>query len=63
MGDDNMNIKDCFAQERERLHQEMAVLNEKNAQLSKENVVLKDKVKFLEGQVDAYQYALNCKRY
>ena len=41
------------------------VLNKRNKELElkcKENQDLHDKIKFLEGQVDAYQYCLNCRR-
>lgn len=41
------------------------VLNKRNKEFElkcKENQNLHDKIKFLEGQVDAYQYCLNCRR-
>lgn len=41
------------------------ILNKRNKEFElkcKENQDLHDKIKFLEGQVDAYQYCLNCRR-
>lgn len=41
------------------------ILNKRNKEFKlkcKENQDLHDKIKFLEGQVDAYQYCLNCRR-
>lgn len=43
--------------------QKVAIAHEEQVQEAEETIkTQRDRIKFLEGQVDAYQYCLNCRR-
>lgn len=53
---------DCL---RKRLYEADDVLTKRNKEFEmkcKENDELHGKIKFLEGQIEAYQYCMNCRR-
>ncbi len=45
-----------------KLKMDLEGMNSANLQLEKENEELQGRIKFLEGQIDAYQYCMNCRR-
>lgn len=50
---------------KQRLTEAKDVLNKRNKEFEikrKENDELQMKIKFLEGQIEAYQYCMNCRR-
>lgn len=58
-----LNTRICYLES--QLREAEDILNKRNKEFElkcKENQELHDKIKFLEGQVDAYQYCLNCRR-
>ena len=63
--DENYELKTRIRCLESQLHETEDILNKRNKEFElkcKENQELHDKIKFLEGQVDAYQYCLNCRR-
>lgn len=63
--DENYELKARIRCLESQLQDAEDVLNKRNKEFElkcKENQELRDKIKFLEGQVDAYQYCLNCRR-
>ncbi|MBS5433093.1 MAG: hypothetical protein KHY12_04930 [Firmicutes bacterium] len=42
--------------------EEMYKLTQKAEKLDAQNAELRGKIKFLEGQIEAYQYCMNCRR-
>ncbi len=45
-----------------RKKDENSKLMEQNEDLKKQRIELRGKIKFLEGQIEAYQYCMNCRR-
>lgn len=43
-----------------KLKMDLEGMNSANLQLEKENEELQGRIKFLEGQIDAYQYCTDC---
>lgn len=63
--DENYELKTRICCLESQLREVEDVLNKRNKEFElkcRENQELHDKIKFLEGQVDAYQYCLNCRR-
>ena len=56
----------CIRKQQERqIHELQKALLMREEQIKKEETSIRekeDRIKFLEGQVDAYQYCLNCRR-
>lgn len=63
--DENYELKTRIRCLESQLCEAEDILNKRNKEFElkcKENQELHDKIKFLEGQVYAYQYCLNCRR-
>lgn len=63
--DELCELKQHITYLKTQLSEEEDLLNKRNKEFEsqcQEIQDLKDKIKFLEGQVDAYQYCLNCRR-
>lgn len=63
--DENYELKTRICYLESQLHEAEDILNKRSMEFElkcKENQELHDKIKFLEGQIDAYQYCLNCRR-
>ena len=63
--DENYELKTRIHCLESQLREAEDILNKRNKEFElkrKENQELHDKIRFLEGQIDAYQYCLNCRR-
>lgn len=63
--DENYELKTRIHCLESQLREAEDILNKRNKEFElkcKENQELHDKIRFLEGQIDAYQYCFNCRR-
>ena len=59
---DNENVRVVDQYEFDRMETELMAIREK-LRTAEENIqILRDKNQFLQGQIEAYQYCINCKR-
>ena len=58
----NENVRVDYQAEFDRMETELMAIREKLRTAEEKIQILKDKNQFLQGQIEAYQYCLNCKR-
>lgn len=59
---DNENVRVNYQVEFERMETELMAIREKLKTAEEKIQILRDKNQFLQGQIEAYQYCMNCKR-
>ena len=59
---DNENVRVDYQAEFERMETELMAIREKLRTAEEKIQILRDKNQFLQGQIEAYQYCMNCKR-
>ena len=59
---DNENARVDYQAEFDRMETELTAIREKLRTAEEKIRILKDKNQFLQGQIEAYQYCMNCKR-
>ena len=59
---DNENVRAYHQAEFDRMETELMAIREKLRTAEEKIQILRDKNQFLQGQIEAYQYCLNCKR-
>ena len=59
---DNENVRVDYKAEFERMETELMAIREKLRTAEEKIQILRDKNQFLQGQIEAYQYCMNCKR-
>lgn len=59
---DNENVKVDYQAEFDRMETELMAISEKLRTAEEKIQILRDKNQFLQGQIEAYQYCMNCKR-
>ena len=59
---DNENVRVDYKAELERMETELMAIREKLRTAEEKHQILRDKNQFLQGQIEAYQYCINCKR-
>ena len=59
---DNENVRVDYQAEFDRMETELTAIREKLRTAEEKIQILKDKNQFLQGQIEAYQYCMNCKR-
>ena len=62
MRENETNTEKTLMEETQCLKHEFDVLRNKNVCLEAEISEARSKIKFLEGQIEAYQYCMNCRR-
>lgn len=59
---DNENVRVDYQAEFDRMETELMAISEKLRTAEEKIQILRDKNQFLQGQIEAYQYCMNCKR-
>lgn len=59
---DNENVRVDYQAEFDRMETELIAITEKLRTAEEKTQILRDKNQFLQGQIEAYQYCMNCKR-
>lgn len=59
---DNENVRVDYQVELDRMKTELMAITEKLRTAEEKIQILRDKNQFLQGQIEAYQYCMNCKR-
>ena len=59
---DNENVRVDYQAEFDRMEKELIAIRDKLRTAEEKNQILRDKNQFLQGQIEAYQYCMNCKR-
>ena len=59
---DNENVRVDYQVEFDRMETELMAIREKLRTAEEKIQILSDKNQFLQGQIEAYQYCMNCKR-
>ena len=59
---DNENPRVDYQAEFDRMETELMAIREKLRTAEDKIQILRDKNQFLQGQIEAYQYCMNCKR-
>ena len=59
---DNENVRVDYQAEFDRMETELMAIREKLRTAEEKIQILRDKNQFLQGQIEAYQYCINCKR-
>ena len=59
---DNENVRVDYQAEFDRMETELMAISEKLRAAEEKIQILRDKNQFLQGQIEAYQYCMNCKR-
>ena len=59
---DNENPRVDYQAEFDRMETELMAISEKLRTAEDKIQILRDKNQFLQGQIEAYQYCMNCKR-
>lgn len=59
---DNENVRVDYQAEFDRMETELIAITEKLRTAEEKIQILRDKNQFLQGQIEAYQYCMNCKR-
>lgn len=59
---DNENVRVVDQYEFERMEKELMAIREKLRTAEEKIQISRDKNQFLQGQIEAYQYCINCKR-
>ena len=59
---DNENVRVDYQVEFDRMKTELMAIREKLRTAEEKIQILSDKNQFLQGQIEAYQYCMNCKR-
>ena len=59
---DNENVRVDYQAEFDRMETELMAIREKLRTAEEKIQILRDKNQFLQGQIEAYQYCVNCKR-
>ena len=59
---DNENVRVDYQAEFERMETELMAIREKLRTAEEKIQISRDKNQFLQGQIEAYQYCINCKR-
>lgn len=59
---DNENVRVDYQAEFDRMETELMAIREKLRTAEEKIQILRDKNQFLQGQIEAYQYCMNCKR-
>ena len=59
---DNENVRVDYQAEFDRMETELMAIREKLRTAEEKIQILRDKNQFLQGEIEAYQYCMNCKR-
>ena len=59
---DNENVRVDYQAEFDRMETELIAITEKLRTAEEQIQILRDKNQLLQGQIEAYQYCINCKR-
>ena len=59
---DNENVRVDYQAEFDRMETELMAISEKLRTAEEKIQILRDKNQFLQGQIEAYQYCMNCMR-
>ena len=59
---DNENVRVDYQAEFDRMETELMAIREKLRTAEEKIQILRDKNQFLQGQIEAYQYCMSCKR-
>ncbi|MDD6312015.1 MAG: hypothetical protein PUB08_00885 [Firmicutes bacterium] len=59
---DNENVRVDYQVELDRMETELMAIREKLRTAEDKIQILRDENQFLKGQIEAYQYCMNCKR-
>ena len=59
---DNGNVRVDYQAEFDRMEKELMAIREKLRTAEEKIQILRDENQFLKGQIEAYQYCMNCKR-
>ena len=59
---DNENVRVDYQVELDRMETELLAIREKLRTAEEKIQILRDENQFLKGEIEAYQYCMNCKR-